>query len=309
MSESRVHGGDLSANVPLQERLFHVLHDPIILNPADYSRGRIAPPTPLDPDGVFMARNGWDEQIGRHTDTPYDYPFRIFALDSAMRQIAFEKQTGLITDGVAEFLQAEAVVQIDNRADHNVVSLALLAQALEMRPPKDNTMLDIIFRARAGMATLPEQVRLIKEYPEVLSIETSNTRNIPTRAESYDHVRDALQMAAYLKKNFSDALVTVGSITPPTVSYSDYIKGIMVKKTVIASILSQDSHTELVMKEPAYELNGKKWPMGVTTYLRVYDRHERPGYHKEDEELLERISQLPAEQARRLMGELANKAQ
>ncbi len=302
MSREIISGTDLDP--AYKARLKNVLFEPILLSPDDYTSGRTAPPTPLDPDMVYMKRNGWDYNTGGASGSPYDLRFRDYALTRAVAEIAHAKQLGCIPDSVVGLLQAEAVGQINNRADHNMAALERLVEALALRPPADDLMLDIVYRARAGMATLPEMVRLLKEYPEMISIETSNFRGgflDPTKLQ--DAIRDAMEMPRYLRDNFNDAQITAGGIVTET--RSQLVTGVTVRRYVLAEIESRDSHTQLIMKIPSLEA-GARWNLGVTTYLRDFNHKDRTDAYRSNavdisSEDLSKFEHLRPDDARRLI--------
>lgn len=287
------------------EQLRSALEGPIVLDLAAYSQDRIAPPTPLDPDGVFIDPNtGWDYSVGYQPQPSSEhYTFRDFIHESRTRAISFAGK-GLLPDSLVEFLDVETGRQTENRISHNVAALERLKAAVIARPPKDDAMLDIIQQARAGMASLPEMVRLLKEYPEMISIETSNYRGVLNSESHGRALHEALLMVPYLRDNFHDARVTPSL----QVSYSDssLVSAVRVKKQVLADIESIDSHTQLVLKVPIITAGSRAFELGVTTYLRVFDRKNRAGYAVEPDEVdIEDALDLPPDEARRLIGEIA----
>lgn len=297
----------------LDPRLRDVLTVPIVLSPEEYAAGRSDPPTPLDPDNVVIYGG---EKLGDHNGGFDGKTFREYALDSASLQIDYMRTYSAYPADIIELLAAEAYAQINNRCDHSARALERLTLALTNRPPSEDAMedmIDIIYRTRAGTATLAEQLRLIKEYPEIISIETSNTQTFVELEDDDEPVKNVMAMATRLRDEFHDAVVTLGSVIDQSESESELIPGIVVRKKVIAEVESVDSHTELVLKTPilaGITIDRRTLRLGATTYLRAHDRKDRIGYHDEDEdtqELLERLVHLPAEEARRLIGELASR--
>lgn len=290
-------------------RLESALFDRIVMSPHDYTSGRAAPPTPLDPDEVYMERIGWDYNIGGASGSLYELSFRDYASTRAVAEIAFAKQLGCIPDSIVGLLQTEAVGQINNRADHNVAALERLVKALAYRPPVDDLMLDIVYRARAGRATLPEMVRLLKEYPEMISIETSNFRGgLLDPAKLQGAIRGAMELPQYLRNNFNDAQVTMGGKSK--VSQSQLVAGVSVTSYILAEIESRDSHAQLMMKIPSLEIEaGIRWNLGVTTYLRDFNYKDRTGYMPDaagvSSEDLSKFINLPPDEARRVIAEIA----
>ena len=122
-------------------------------------------------------------------------------------------------------------------------------------------------RARAGTATLPEAVRLLKEYPEMGSIEVANFYHLTgDHSDLMNAWHSIIGMSVYLKDHFNDAEVTLSneeSMTP-----SDLVIGTEVKKRVLVTIRSSESYSELVVKLPFLSLSDKNPVLGITAYLR-----------------------------------------
>ena len=287
------------------DRLRQALEDPITLDLAHYTAGKIAPPTPLDLDGVFIdPSTDVDHGAGELPQSPVGrYTFRGYMLEDRTRMIAFMKDDGRIPEPLIRLLDEETYGQMVNRAYHNMAALGRLKSAVIERPPHDDLMLDIIVRARAGLASLPEMVRLLKEYPEMTSIETSNYRGTLDPEMHQRALEEAMRMLPYLRDNFHDARVTPG--TDSSYSKSSLVPGVGVSKQVLADIESVDSHTQLVLKVPAIQLGETTLELGVTTYLRVFDRARQVDEPEID--IQDIIADLPVDEARRVLGEIAAK--
>lgn len=292
------------------DRLHEVTKEPIHISGYDYSNGRTAPPTPLDPENVFIS--GWDTHIGRLARAPYDQNYLDFAITHSVVDVDFLVQSGILNEEAGVKIKSELVAQIVNRARHSHEAFNRLVGALAQRPA-DNEMLEIVGRLRAGQATLPEMVRTLKEYPEMLSVETSNYRSMLSELDAEKAIDEAWTMAYDLRDNFKDAEIAVHERNKPgTMTFSKDVQGV-VAKTVMADIMSLDSHSQLVLKVPYMNLGGpmlKK--MGVTTYLRTRDYTERPGYYPQHktmpigpEDLEYLVNHMPAPEAREILGRLA----
>lgn len=287
-----------------REGLAKMLEEPIHLTSADIDIESTRP-TPLDPDHVYV-RN-LDRPIGEwYTPTPEE-PYVDFVGRAAVAQVLFYADLIGIGEGaMRKLLELETKTQINVRAEHNMHALKRLIPALLERPA-DDVMIEIIQKARSGGADLPEMVRLIKEYPEMGSIETSSFHATAGGDEGYDPVRAAYAFAGTLISTFRDAEVRLGSNgIPPKVKDSTLLPGVKTRTEVIATIASHDSYTEMVMKYSFIELKGIQKLLGLTTYLRTRD-HDRSEDIMEStrHELLHDIDSLPAERARELLGKIA----
>lgn len=294
-----------------RERLAGVLCEPIYVNAAEYTRGRKAPPTPLDPDNVYF--NGLADNRGWTIHQEHSTTYREYAINSGMAANGFVMDISSINAEVGEWYGAEVIAQVNNRCDHNSAALTRLAEALTHRPA-DDTILGIVKAARCGRADLPSLVRLIKEYPEMVSIETSHYRRPMSGNGDYNPVRAAYEAASNLAATFADAEVTLGKTEPPKVLESELVPAVKTRKSVIATIASIDSNTQMVLKETFSEVDGREVILGVTTYLRTSDHRERPGYSPEyapEGELpldeIQSLMNMPPEQARQLLGSLATR--
>lgn len=257
-----------------RERLVSVLGDPIDVNLADYSRGRPYAPTPLDPDAVFV--QGINVETGiMSSEVPETY--RNHAHRMALGEALRVSSCVDLPQWFSERLEKELTAQVENRCDHNNESLLRLVQAINERGVHDEDMLEIIRKARMGMADLPELLRLIKEFPEMGSVEVSSYRRLHNRAEMDAAIKAAHDSANDLQSHFSDAVVTVVPKAALSLSDSTTVQGVKVVKQALARAESQDSATELVAKITMMLTPQEGFvPVGVTTYLRAVDAaHEQ----------------------------------
>ena len=283
------------------EELRRVLEEPLVIGISDYKSNRIAPPVPLDPDNMFVR-----DHLDPYGDSTNLRTFRQHALESTATQFSIaELASSEFPPAFIGLLHQEMEHQINNRSDHNTGALARLKQACAERPPTDDLMHSIIARARTGTATLPEMVRLLKEYPEMISIGTSDCRDALDQSTLIRAEEDALHMAPYLSRNFNDAEVTLRGES--SCKDSELAPGVQVNKRVLADIRSRDSHLQLILKTPVLRHGLREFRFGVSTYLRVADRKQRPGYQHEEIDFTF-IENLPPEQARRVLGALAGGA-
>lgn len=212
-------------------------------------------------------------------------------------------QRAELTEFDLDRLLSEIQFEVSLRLDRNNQSMGRLRDALQAAPFVDDTMLDIVHRARGGRANMDEMVRLIKEYPEMISLEAFKfTKPLDwTAATQVDTVLDA--HVARLTKTFHDAEVTPypnGSAKLLKKPFFDK-NGMLVVKHIIGEIKSEDSYTELVRKhtyilfdQPNYPANvpprmlelstqdGPRLmnvqPISTTAYFRARDYKKRKGY-------------------------------
>ncbi len=260
------------------EGLSHVLNDPIYVNSTSIGN-QPGEPTPLDPKNVFVRRA---DKPSDWNDLELGTPYYDHAISSASESVALHADLTGADEMLTRYLVSETCMQIENRMKHNEEAFVRLSGVLTNRPTDEN-MLDIAYRARYGKASLPEMLRLIKEYPEMVSIETSSFYATAGGPEGYNPIREAYAAAGSLVKLFEDAEVRFGGDSAiPQTKESTLLEGSKVRKRVLATIVSVDSHTEMVLKETIVVLGGREFLLGVCTYFRTGDRQNRPGYDPEE---------------------------
>ncbi len=222
----------------------------------------------------------------------------------------------------------EALNSLAGRMRRNQESFERLMKAVEQgNVPLDDEMFRIIYAARGGSLEpheknvppdLAQFVRLLKEYPEMISVETFKFAK-PFDPQAREEAREVIKQQVWdLQREFKDAEVTV--YDPWLELKEPYIdeNGTRVSKFVAASIRSRDSSSELIVKETdlivpplacgdgenspvrvekmtiqgaVYEQVGTL-PDTILSYLRVTGYEQQPGYE-------------PPEQAKRRLAELA----
>ena len=293
--------------------LKYAVDAPIALNASEYPGDNPAPPTPLDPENVFIS--GWDFRVRGMVDPNLSQDYIHFAAEGIVKDVDFLVQSELLSESKGKKIKDELVSQIINRSNHNQQAFYRLVEALIDRPATP-AMLDVVRRVRCGLASLTEMADLLRAYPEMLSVETSNYRSMASSSDVEKAIDVAWVMAEEMRKNYTTAEVRVRERDDQDdVTFSQTVQGGLVSKRVLADIMSADSHSQLVLKVPFIKLDGPIFhKMGATTYLRVRDYASRPGYYAQEnqqsvtpDDLNEIVFNLPPEEARQLLGRLATR--
>ncbi len=243
--------------------------------PSDY-------PTPLDPHNVYMGGLSNSHFIYFDTKQTYgDYASTIASRHAG--EFASEIEAEM---GSALLMQAELGEQAKNRCAHNAEAFERLKEAIYQsygQRDLDQDLLVAVLRARTGTADIAEQLRLVKEFPEMIAIETSNARTLLTREQTNDFIRLSKIRTAELARNFKDAKVTMSSSedqVSPSYSASVNVGGVKVVKYILATIDSATSSTQHILK-----IAHVPTPSGMfytpSTYFRATDYKSRPGYEHE----------------------------
>lgn len=275
LQRSKIETSNVAAEY--RERLFSALTDPVYLNLSEYTNDkRPYAPTPLDPDQTTVT--GSDYRIH---PTPMDgqLNFRFYSLMLALHSVEqFEGNYPDTPEWLSTRLRSELEAQINNRCDHNNASLERLVEAVSVQGVCDGSMIDIIGKARSGMADPQELLRIIKEYPAIQSIEVSSYRDVFNMTDIRCAVEAARESAHYMAQHFDDAEVTVYDNPPvSSTTLSKDVPGVKVSKHVLARAESRDSATEYVMKTTWMLMPRNDFvPVGVTTYLRAADKYHQP---------------------------------
>lgn len=249
-------------------------------------------PTPLDPESMWMLRDGRNDYFG-----------------NSMRRLVHRvevvaKRVGLPEDEL-ERVMTEIGTQANWRCARNQESYERLMNAVDAgKPLLDDEMKRIIRLARTGDADLPQLVRLIKEYPQMISAEVFKFTK-PFDSEAMELAMQNLKdQVADLTRNFRDAEVTLHFDDNHMTRLKDpYIDdtGVCVEKYLLADIKSRDSHSQIIakttelivspglkLKQPLPEpqeivFDGRRYdacllPLSLTAYLRTFDYEKREGY-------------------------------
>ena len=302
---------ELGLNPDYLGALKYAVDTPIELNGSEYPGDNPAPPTPLDPENVFIS--GWDFRVRGMVDPNFGQDYIHFAVESIVKDVDFLVQSGLLEEVRGSRIKDELVAQVINRTSHNQQAFSRLVGALVDRPATPE-MLDVVRKVRCGLASLAEMADLLRSYPEMLSVETSNYRSMASSSDVEKAIDSAWAMADELRKNYVTAEVRVRERDDQDdVAFSLTVQGGLVSKRVLADIMSAYGHSQLVLKVPFIKLDGPIFhKMGATTYLRVRDYASRAGYYAQEnqqsvtpDDLNEIVFNLPPEEARQLLGRLA----
>lgn len=291
--------------------LQYAVDTPIELEGSDYPGVNPSPPTPLDPENVFIS--GWDFRVRGMVDPNFSQDYIHFAVESIVKDVDFLVQSGLLEEVRGSRIKDELVAQVINRTSHNQQAFSRLVGALVDRPATPE-MLDVVRKVRCGLASLAEMADLLRSYPEMLSVEASNYRSMASSSDVDKAIDIAWATAEELRQSYTTAEVLVRNRDDQdNITSSQPFQGGLVSKRVLADIMSVDSHTQLVLKVPFIKLDGPKLhKMGATTYLRVRDYASRPGYYSHEktqsvtpDALSDLVINIPPEEARQLLGRLA----
>ncbi|MFZ1258444.1 MAG: hypothetical protein WAQ25_03160 [Candidatus Saccharimonas sp.] len=276
-------------------------HFPYYDHPADYGEAYlhmpvkidftwVDSPTPLDPYAAYTEEN-----------EAY--------VDATLVKLTERFETAATAIELPETWLIKALHEVsaalDMRASHNDKSFLLLKQALAKQLPKtpDTVMQDIIQNARAGRADLPQLVRLIKEYPGMISVEVFKSHVVFDPSEHAKSLARLKNMLFNLQQTFGDAQVTIfpESQEVPVSKRFMTPHDAVVWKTCAGTIGSHDSATEIIIKRSALlvpgdtPLNSKALknnsepyyalPLSISCYLRAADYKRRAGYTPPNQEV------------------------
>lgn len=297
------------------ERLEYALAAPLLFDASDYEALPANRPTPLDTSKVFVSGCNEKAHVERmHIRAGAPLPYREYALRLAEKKAL---QVGKMPGHVlyVDEVYAEATAQVKNRCDHNAQALErlkhlLIAGTSDHEAPQN--VLEIIMRLRAGTANLPEMLDIIKRYPAMGSIETSNFMRFFDNDAIKAAVHDATVATEQLGTGFADAQLEMDTdIEAGALSNSSLVPGAKVQKTRLGRLLSVNSDTEHMLKTVYMRARGRLVPCGISTYLRPTN-YKALGLPHEAIDDLPNIDILPPvdvhdveldETARRLEGE------
>ena len=269
-------------------------------------------PTPLDPYATFIPNT---EDI---------VPYISWMHDHLSQRIDDLSEAAGVDEPTKYKMLHELNAALDVRVDRNTKAYERLKDHL-INTPVDPTMHDIILRARSGMAHIPELARLIKEHPEMISLEFF-MRHVLLDSKEYAEASTRLnQQLMLLQSNFADAEVTLN------LENQDHPKrgfitesGAYVTKEVVGTVASRDSRTDIVVKRSwlllptSINLKGapqnivnlsdsltvNAQPLSISAYFRTSDYKQREGYSEPTDE--HRLDMTP--DALRTIGALGNLA-
>lgn len=257
------------------ERLEYAMSVPLLFDVDDYDELPANRPTPLDTENVFVVgRNGKVFVDPNEPPISYrKYAVRI-ADNKAMRVFA-------LPDNEASFeaLSAEAIAQVLNRCDHNTLALDRLKHLMANEPAPDH-LLEILLRLRSGMANLPEMLDVIKRYPAMGSIQTSDFVRFFDKEAMLAAVRQARIDTASLGHTFRDAFLEMDGEQTGW-SDSDMVAGVKVHKYRLGRLRSETSDTEHMLKIVYVPTANGMEPCSVSTYFRPKNYKDYEGYAHE----------------------------
>lgn len=251
-------------------------------------------PTPLDPYSVNRDGENY-----------------VHAAQSSLIDRVTQKadQSGLPATACKRAL-AELDAALDVRVDRNIQSYQRLLVGIDL-DGADDDLIAIIEKARGGAANPAELLRLIKEHPEMISVEFFK-RTTPFDPKEYHDAQQALfHIVATLKNQFADAEFTLDAEGPITAEPFTTEHGAIVWKQKIGEAKSVGSHVEIIVKNSMIALppdaqltNGVSamkrsdgttvaylLPLGISAYFRTADYKSRVGYTSPENEHREELSE------------------
>jgi hypothetical protein len=270
-------------------------HEQPQLRSIEYATHSLWTPTPLDPYAV--QRDGLDYVVASQhilVDRVIQKA-EVIGLDEQYKFIALD----------------ELFAAMHVRTERNSQSYDRLV-ASTSGVDLDEAMLAIIDKARGASADTQELLRLIKEHPDMISIEFFK-RTTPFDTEEYrDACQQLQQLIIALKEGFKDADIT-HDFSGKTITTEPFMTehGAIVWKECIGEARSVDSHTEIIVKHsmlalpPTIQLKGVKpniihfegsgqtlnlLPLGISAYFRTADYKSRPGYTSPEDEHRSEVS-------------------
>lgn len=259
-------------------RLEYALQVPLLSSVDEYEALPSASPTPLDPSGIYV--NGSNERIYTPLAEPVTYwDYGILMARSKAARVAELDDT--VPYGA---LNMELEAQSINRCKHNNEAFLRLQRAMRQAQESGgipDAVLEIVLLARSGRADLNQMLDLIKRFPEMISIETSNYQRYFDPEALTAAVRQARINTASLGRTFQDARLEmnpeVGDATD-----SRQVQGVKVQKTVLGRLQSSTSDTQHVLKAVYIPREGGRYePCAILTYFRTTDYKTRKGYAHE----------------------------
>jgi len=253
----------------------------------DYNPNSQSSPTPLDPYMVMHDGQSYIENA-------------IFRLDDRVAEKA--RIIGL-PEHYADSACAELATALDVRVDRNTRSCERLLTHVHY-PDCPKATYNLIEKSRAGNANPSELLQLIKEHPEMISVEFFKSHAIFDTDEYTRALNELKAQVGKMSLEFKDAEITMLGEDELTTQPFITEHGAVVHKTKIGECRSVDSHTEIIAKHtgllvPAnIQLKGVKFnhrringgnfnflPLGVTAYFRTADYKTRTGYVSPEDEI------------------------
>lgn len=259
-------------------------------------------PTPLDPYAVLRcARDGLQENYVHVAQT---------SIEERIEERA--QQMG----GIPKSFQMQALKELeaalDVRVDRNSHSFQRLIRSIEGEA-LDEEMKSIIEKSRGGSANTAELLRLIKEHPDMISVEFFK-RTTPFDVDEYAKAKMMLQaQLRSLRADFKDAEITL-DMDSKTLIAEPFVTqhGAIVWKQKVGEARSIDSHIEVIVKHSLLALpsdlnlnkntksklvtsKGRPFsnilPLSLSAYLRTADYKTREGYHSPDDEIRHEVDE------------------
>lgn len=265
--------------------------------PLEYAGQAVGSPTPLDPYAVYIFHDG--VRVNYIHDAQTRTTERVFEAAQA---------AGLSTV-YAEAADRELDAALGIRVDRNAESFDRLVAKLTTTP-LDDAMADIVQKARAGGARPTELLRLIKENPEMVSVEFFKRQPIFNSSEYSRSIAELNAAVASLRDSFSDAEITLLDSPHVTTTPFSTEHQAVVWKEKIGDCRSRDSHSEIIVKHTmlalptSVQVNGLKYnhisvngvtlnllPLSISAYFRTADYKQRSGYASPEGEVRHEITQ------------------
>ena len=248
-------------------------------------------PTPLDAYRVFT-----DSDDGR---TSYIH-------DAQSRTLERIKEAGEaigLPDVYQQCVERELDAALDVRVARNEASYRRLLEKIG-DTVIDDEVAAIIQKARAGAASASELLRLVKENPEMISIEFFKRQPLFDNEQYMLAAADLTATLYQVQSEFYGAEISL--LANPITTAQPFVTehGALVWKEKIGDCRTHDSHSEIIAKHtmlalpPAVQLHGVKsnhikineqvlnlLPLSMSAYFRAADYKDRAGYVAPEDEI------------------------
>lgn len=234
-----------------------------------------ASPTPLDPEGMYISVDGYDDAMN------YSDASRM-AIHQRVSTVSKRKN---LSDEWRDLINGELQLENSIRCSHNIESFNRLKQAAVENPGHlDHSVLDIIRRARAGAAELAELTTLLDKYPETIALEAFKICK-PFDARFYKQMMSEIEeKITNLGNEMPGVIVAREWQGKPFGSWQSLDdNGALIDKHVLAEInmpsgqrfeaIRKITFLQVPIQEDEENLNGR--PLSLSYYLRTVDHKER----------------------------------
>ncbi|MDN5819445.1 MAG: hypothetical protein L0H36_00310 [bacterium] len=244
-------------------------------------------PTPLDPESVYV--------IGSPQQGGLDY--RAYAELEIMDRLGVATESLNMQNDLHLSVASELERRLEVMVARNQTSYNRLLKVIEAEDNVDDSMLDIINRARQSDASVGELAMLLNAYPDMISVEFykfTNPFNNESIAQAIHCIeQDVISIDHTVEQRHADYDATL--YEDPSFISQDIndatIEGIKVHivKHKIGDIQFDKNNIEIITKQVSVEdRDGTKYQIGVSSYLRASDYPARLQQIEDSPTLLKR---------------------